>query len=106
MFPRSNRLQETKDILTVLRKGQRRTTPVVAATFLAKTGTVPRVTVIIDKKTAKLATARNKAKRRTRAALREVGLPQGDLVVRIQKGAAAQSFQVMKQAIEVCLSKK
>jgi len=104
VFPRAQRLQTTQDILTVLRKGTRRSTGVVACSFYAKPGSLSKITVIVDSKVAKNATMRNLLKRRVRAFLRSITLPEGDLVIRLHKGAPELSYSELISQIQKCLN--
>ena len=64
-----------------------------------------RITVIISKKTAKLAVDRNLVKRRARAVLRELPLPSGDLAISLFNGSPALTYQQLHQALSICLAK-
>lgn len=105
MFPRERRIRTTKEIVTVLRKGNRRSEGQVTCSFIRKPGTLGKVTVIVDTKVSKLAVVRNRLKRHVRAALREIGLPEGELIVRLFRGADALTYQEIKDKIIRCLAK-
>ena len=62
-----------------------------------------QVAVIADKKVSKLATQRNKVKRRIRAILRESTLPSAPIVVRALPGSEKQSYLALKTNIQSCL---
>ncbi len=75
----------------------------ISCTFLPKPGTLGAVTVIVDTKVARNAVTRNLCKRRIRASLRERGLPQGMLIVRLLKGAAELSSTELIGQLDQCL---
>lgn len=103
MFPRQNRLRKSEDIIAVLRKGRRSQSGPVTCSFQAKAGSLSRVTVIVDTKVAKKATARNLLKRRTRSWLHTLGLPKGDLIIRLRPGATNLDYAELGKRIEECL---
>lgn len=101
MFSRANRLRRSHEILTVFRRGNRRTSGPLSCHLLPDKES--QVAVIIDKKVSKLATQRNEAKRRIRAALREIGLPTGKLVVRAYPGVLELSYDQIRSHLKSCL---
>jgi len=105
VFSRPNRLRRGADIITVLRKGRRQNAPAVTCSFIAKPATLGRIAVIVDTKVSKRAVVRNLIKRRVRSIVRELGLPQGDLVIRVWKGGDALSFDQLHQQVRQCLGK-
>lgn len=105
MFPRSQRIRKTHDLLAVLRRGRRVKSGVVTCSFLSKPATLSRITVIVDTKVSKLAVTRNLLKRRVRMILKESDLPAGDLVVRLWRGAADLSFGQLRAEVEQCLKR-
>jgi ribonuclease P protein component len=105
VFPRAERLRTTKDILQVFRKGQRLSRGVVSCSFLKKTGTLVRVTVIVDTKVSKKAVVRNLLKRRVRAILAGLALPTGDIIIRLYKGADEVGFSLLTDQVRQCLNR-
>ena len=105
MFAKSQRLCKSKDILLVLRKGVRSSTDFINCSYLVKTGTLSRATVIVDKKVSKSAVARNFSKRRVRAVLRSLSLKAGDLVVRLKPGAPDLEYAQLEREVRQCLQK-
>jgi len=103
MFPREQRLKKSQDVVFVLRKGQRRATPLVACSFLRRPGTLSRVAVIVGTKVSKLAVTRNLCKRRVRSILKERPLPAGDLIVQLRPGAQNLTFVQLRDQIGQCL---
>ena len=103
MFARAQRLAATPEILTVLRRGDRVYRGAVSCYFLPKPAKVGRVTVIVSKEISKKAVERNLLKRRTREILKTLTLPQGDLVVRFQKGAATLTYDELRNLVMKCL---
>lgn len=102
MFNQGQRIRTTKEILTIFRNGE--VVRVGAISWYFLTGAETKVTVIVDKKLSKLAVVRNLVKRRIRAALREVGLPQGETIVRGFSGAEKLSYLEIVQALQKCRS--
>jgi ribonuclease P protein component len=103
VFPRIQRLAATPQIMTVLRRGERIYRGAVSCYFLPKQNTLGRVTVIVSKDISKKAVDRNLLKRRTREILKSLTLPQGDLVVRFQKGANTLTYQELCNLVTKCL---
>jgi ribonuclease P protein component len=69
-----------------------------------RTTATGRVAVVVDKKVSKKATERNLVRRRLRAALREVGIPEnGSLVIRALKGSTELSYQELTHNLRSCL---
>lgn len=101
MFARAHRLRRSHAIIAALRRGARRSHGPLTCYLLPSQGS--RVAVIVDTKVSKLAVRRNLIKRRIRAVLREVGLPQGDLVVRAQAGSVTLEYGQLKQHLTQCL---
>lgn len=105
MFPQAARLHTTQDIITTLRKGHRSASGPVTCSVLRKGGTLGRVAVIVDSKVSKRAIVRNLVKRRTRAALRELTLPSGDMVVRLAPPARNLTYQQLREQLNQCLKR-
>lgn len=105
MFDRAHRLRSSREIQTVFKRGSRSSAGAVSCFFVNKPGSVVRITVIVDSKVAKKAVDRNLLKRRTRAALREMKLPVGDLIVRIRSGALEKTYSQLAEDLERCLSR-
>ena len=103
MFARAHRLRRSHDILTVLRRGMRRSHGPFTC-YYNRSASPARATVIVDKKVSKLAVERNKVRRRIRAALKEIGLPQsGDLIIRANKESLTLPYQEVVRSIRQCL---
>jgi ribonuclease P protein component len=105
MFPSEQRIHTGKNVLHVLRRGERRSFACVTAHFLAKPGSLVQAAVVIDSKVAKHAVTRNLMKRRVRAYLQNRGLPQGRLIIRLSKGAPDLSYSELIGNVERCLRK-
>lgn len=105
MFARPNRLQKGQDILAVLRRGTRASCGLVCCSFLKKPGSLKKATVIVSTKVSKKSTVRNLCKRRARAVIKELGWPEGDLVIQLRPGAAELAFPELKNQIEQCLKR-
>lgn len=105
MFPQAQRLGSSQDIFFVLRKGRRCAAPAVTCSFVEKSATLGRVTVIVSTKVSKKAVTRNLLKRRVRAILHSRPLPSGDLVVRVDKKAVPLEFMELKNQLTQCLQK-
>ena len=104
MFPRDQRIRTSRDILQVLRRGDRRSNGAIACSFLSKPGTITRIGVIVDSKVSKRAVVRNLVKRRVRAILQQrASLPVGDIIIRAYKGAETLEFSRISEHIEQCL---
>lgn len=103
MFSQVERLHTTQDILFCLRQGKRRSFDLVQCSYLPKADKLGRVTVIVDTKVSKKAVMRNLLKRRARAILRTIGLPHGDLVIRLRPGTDKLEFQELERQIKSCL---
>ncbi|MEZ0286795.1 MAG: ribonuclease P protein component [Candidatus Paceibacterota bacterium] len=103
MFPRSSRLRRSHDILTVFRRGSRRSHGPLTCYLFPTVKDGHRVAVIVDKKVSKLAVERNVVKRRIRAALKECSLPQGNLVVKAHTGSVDLSYQSIRDSLSSCL---
>lgn len=73
MFPRNSRLTDSNAIQTLTHKGQRFTSANLRIYW--RPAATTRFTVVVSKKTAKLAVTRNKMKRRVRAAIESTSLP-------------------------------
>jgi ribonuclease P protein component len=101
MFPRANRLRHSHEILTVFRRGTRRSRGPLTC-YLIPASQV-QVAVIVDKKVSKLATQRNLVKRRIRAALREMELPQSKIAVRAYQGVLDLSYDQIRANLSSCL---
>jgi ribonuclease P protein component len=101
VFPRANRLRRSHEILTVFRRGNR--TSQGPLTCYLTPGSGSQVAVIVDKKVSKLAVERNKVKRLVRAALREIGLPEGKIVVRAYAGSTDLSYDQIRANLSSCL---
>lgn len=101
MFPRANRLRRSHEILTVFRRGARRSAGPLSCHLTPGSGF--KVAVVVDKKVSKLATQRNLVKRRIRAALKELPLPEGSLVVRAYAGSVDLSFDQIRANLSSCL---
>jgi ribonuclease P protein component len=105
VFPRAQRVRTSKDIVQIFRKGQKASRGVVSCSFLKKTGTLSRVTVIVDTKVSKKAVVRNLVKRRARSILASQTLPIGDIIIRLYKGADTVSFALLTEQIIQCLNR-
>ena len=105
MFAQERRIRTTRDIISVLRRGNRRSLGVVACSFLRKPATLSRVAVIVDNKVSKKAVVRNLLKRRVRAVLEQHSLPSGDIIIRLYKGADALSFEQLQEQVLQCLKR-
>ncbi|MBU6389880.1 ribonuclease P protein component [Patescibacteria group bacterium] len=103
MFPKEQRIHKSQDIIWVLRRGVRRSTGVIACSFLKKPATLRRVAVIVSTEVSKKAVIRNLLKRRVRSLLRQTPFPGGDLVVRLRKGAAICTFEQLDTQLHQCL---
>jgi ribonuclease P protein component len=66
---------------------------------------VGKIAVVVDTKISKKAVERNLVKRRIRAALREIGAPAGELIVRALKGAETLSYPELRDQLTQCLRK-
>ncbi len=108
MFPRPERLKTSRDIITVLRTGSRRSSSRVAVSVLPhrRSQEVPhRIAVIVDKKLSKKAVVRNLVRRRIRAILHDASLPQGyDIIVRTNPQAATATYSELCTEITGLLS--
>ena len=103
MFPRSQRIRTSEDIIKVIRHGKRRSQGIVTCYFLAKPGTLSRITVIVDSKVSKKAVVRNLLKRQVRAILASTALTSGDTIIRLFKGAEGIRFQELQVLVQQCL---
>lgn len=97
MFPRQNRLAESKRVIAVVRHGsstQGRHWRIVAlrprevGSFAAQPG---RCTVVVSKKIAKMSHVRNHIKRRVREALTASGLPTDSWIVVFPRPSANEA---------------
>lgn len=89
MFSRNHRLTDSDTIQTLTHKGQRFTSANLRIYW--RPAPTARFTVVVSKKTARLAITRNKMKRRVRAALESTPLPKTVEVVVFPK-VATQSM--------------
>jgi ribonuclease P protein component len=88
-----------------LRRGKRANASSLSVFYLGKPVAISRIGVIIDKKTAKKAVSRNLGKRRVRAALRQLPLPNGDLIVRLYADPQKLEYVDIDEQIRQCLKK-
>jgi ribonuclease P protein component len=99
------RLSKTIDIQKVFSqgKGVREQGILVKA---RETKNPTRVTVVVSKKTAKLATKRNRFKRLVREAVRHVPVREGfDIVFTVLPGVTMQTAQEAREVVQVALRK-
>ena len=99
MFPRSERLRRSEDIMAVLRRGKRFSERQFSYYFLAKPGNLSRVAVIVGTKVSKKAVVRNLCKRRIRAALREFSLTAGDHIIQARPGFEELTFAQLQERL-------
>ena len=104
MFARAQRLGKSSDVQRTLQKGRRASAGPVRCSLVSRPKSF-RVTVIISKKTAKLAVTRNLVKRRVRSALRDLSLPEGDLIISLFTGSPTLSYLELHQALATCLAR-
>lgn len=105
MFSREHRLRRSKEIVATLRTGRRFSMGPLSCSFIAKPDRVSRVTVIVGTAVSKRSVERNLLKRRVRAALRDIGLPAGDLVVRLFPEARGLDYARLHEHLKKCLSR-
>lgn len=102
MLSSSNRLTASKDIMKVLRTGQRTGAgPFVVYAMRNRTGEL-RMTVVISKKVDKRAVVRNRCRRRVREAFRPLlpNLTSGfDILVYIKQDMSVGPFEQVEQDI-------
>lgn len=106
MLPQNNRISK-KDFPSSKRQGFRVFSPLFSGTFYKEEGNV-RVSVVVSKKTAKTAVARNLMRRRFYEAIhphKENFKDPGLLVFYPKKEVIAASFSVLKEEIETVLRK-
>lgn len=104
MFPRLQRLRKSSDIQRVVTHGNRTQTPNMRTYWLnrdtSQSGPA-RITVVVGKKVHKNAVVRNRLKRRVRAALKSIIIPNGlDVVVLPRIGILKLEFDLLKNEIE------
>lgn len=100
MFPHANRLTKSKDIQRIISTGKRYTTPHLRIYWITTALPQPRLTVVVSKKTAKLAVTRNRIKRRVRAALHGLeGLTSVDVVAFPNQTIPALPFEVINEEL-------
>ena len=105
MFPQEQRIGLGQQILIVLRKGYRCKADTLICSFIKKPGRMGKVAVIVSTKVSKKAVTRNLLKRRVHAILQSQGLPEGDLVIRLDKQAKTIDFSELRRQLELCLKK-
>lgn len=106
MLPKARRIQKSHQVLTVLKKGQKsRVSDLTLFYVLGRKG-LTQGTVIVDKKTAKLATDRNKLKRRLRELIHRADLPSGQFILRAYPGAEKKSFLELSSTFEQILKRE
>lgn len=105
MFPFSQRIHKTQDILNCLKNGKKIYHQAFNCYYLKGEKEEIRVVVIVDKKYSKKAVERNLIKRRLRAILQQQILPPGDLMVKVKKEAINFGFKDLESQIIQCLKK-
>lgn len=110
MLSKDKRLRASKDIQLTLLKGKAARESFLTLTWQRNTLERPRVACIVARKVSKRAVVRNKVKRRLRALVRDLVLPNLarrdlDIVITTYPGAEALTFQSLKNLLEHTLLK-
>ncbi len=102
MFPRTQRVHRTTDILRVFRQGERARVGNLTLFFLpdSRPESLVRATVVVDKKLSKKAVVRNKVKRQLREILKKVVTRPGMYVLRGFEGADKLSQREMVSSVQ------
>lgn len=102
MFPRAQRLQNSQDILAVLRRGEKkRSGPILLCRMQSSTF---RFTCVVDTKVSKRSVIRNKVKRQMRAIFAAQANSSGWYVLRGYPGIEKIDFEELRQHITKCLN--
>ncbi len=102
MLPKRSRLT-TRELRALPREGVIRiSSPYFSARVVPTPGSGGKFAVVVSKKVARSAVARNTLRRRLYAALREVGMPSFPIrgVLYVKKEATEASFAVLREALE------
>jgi ribonuclease P protein component len=94
------RLRAGREFDTVFQEGSATSGPLFVVRARPNGSAETRCAIAVGKRIAPLATTRNRAKRRIRAALRELALPTGvDVVVIAKSGALDASYPAVRAAL-------
>lgn len=108
VLPRSFRLQKSKDIQQVIKKGSRFRAPHVQFSVFKTDAEVSRFAFIVSNKISKKATARNRTKRLMRESVRHL-LPQlrpgFDIIIWASYGALDQTQAMIEQELRTSFQK-
>ena len=100
MFARAQRLSRA-DFPTLYKRGRRASTQGLSLVYTPAPEF--KAAVVVGKKVAKSAGARNRLKRRWRALLREAHIGRGYIIVTAAPAAAAYSYAALREALTAAL---
>jgi ribonuclease P protein component len=106
-FIRQAKIVKTDDFSSVFNLRKRIASPHLVMRYRLNEASMPRLGLIVSKKTAKLAVQRNYMRRVLRELFRlnQQQLPEVDLVVQVQKTFEKPEFMLVKQEFESLLLK-